>query len=156
MAATSTASGDPVAPDAARRPPRRPSSGVSRLPLWLSAAALAVVATVTVVRVFQAGEGELLTARSERLFYDWAAGDAEIDRRLAAAAPRLPPGAGVRLVVPARVDAGWATFRGLYRMPQQRVIGVHRPTEPPPPRDAWIVDLTVDPPRVTPPTAPPR
>lgn len=124
-----------------------------RLPpsLWLPAAVLLLVAAVTLVRVVVAAGGDLLTGGGERQYYGWASGDPRLEERLAAAAPSLPPAAGVRLIVPAGVDPGWATFRGLYHLPQQRLLGIHRSGGPPPPADAWIVDLTTPEPRVTPP-----
>jgi hypothetical protein len=122
--------------------------------LWLPAAVLLLVAAVTLVRGVAAAGGTLLTGGGEQTYYEWASGDPRLGERLAAAAPSIPPAAGVRLIVPAGVDVGWATFRGLYHMPQQRMLGVYRPGEPPPPADAWIVDLTAPETRITPPASP--
>jgi hypothetical protein len=120
--------------------------------LWIPAAVLLLVAAVTLVRAVDAlREGDLRTAPAERTLYQWAAGDRRLDARLAAAAPALPPGVGVRLVVPAGTEEGWATFHGLYHLPQQRLLGIHRAGAPPPPADAWIVDVTGPLPRITPP-----
>lgn len=123
------------------------------LALWLPAAILLLVATLTVVRAVDALGGRLLTTPAERTFHGWAAGDPRLGERLARAAPALPPGVGVRLVVPAGTEEGWATFRGLYHLPQQRVLGIHQAGEAPPPGDAWIVDVTGPEPRIRPPAA---
>lgn len=130
---------------------RRPPIPAS---LWLPAAVLLLVAVVTLVRGVEAIGGVLLTGGGEHDHYGWASGDPRLEERLAAAAPSLPPAAGVRLIVPAGIDDGWATFRGLYHLPQQRVLGIHHPDAPPPPTDAWIVDLTTPEPRITPPKPP--
>lgn len=122
--------------------------------LWLPSAVLVLVAAVTLVRGVQTSGGDLLTGGGERQYYGWAAGDPRLEERLAAAAPSLPPAAGVRLIVPAGTEPGWATFRGLYHLPQQRLLGVSTPGDPPPRPDAWIVDVTTAEPRVTPPAAP--
>jgi hypothetical protein len=130
-----------------RRPPTAPS-------LWLPAAVLLLVAAVTLVRGVQAAGGVLLTGSGEHAHYGWAAGDPRLEERLLAAAPSLPPAAGVRLIVPAGTELGWATFRGLYHLPQQRVLSVHWADAAPTTRDAWIVDLTTPEPRITPPQPP--
>lgn len=130
--------------------PRRPAAS-----LWLPAAVLLLVAAVTLARAADALRGRLLTAPAERTVYPWAAGDRRLDERLAAAAPALPPGVGVHLVVPAGTEEGWATFHGLYHLPQQRLLGIHEAGEPPPPGDGWIVDVTGPVPRITPPAAAP-
>lgn len=117
----------------------------------IAAAVLALVAVVTLVRGVDALRDRWLTASGERIFHPWAAGDPRLEDRLATAARQLPAAAGVRLLVPAGTDAGWATYRAQYHLPLQRVMGVHHAGGPPPPADAWLVDVTSTPPRVTPP-----
>lgn len=124
---------------------------IDRLPALLSIAVLVVVAVVTLHRSHAAFEGDLLTAVDEHRFHRWASGNPDLERRLTSAAPLLPPGVGIHLIVPQGTDEGWATFRGLYHLPQQRVIAIHYPDQPSPPADAWIVDLTSSDPRITPP-----
>ena len=116
----------------------------------LAAAVLVLVAAVTLWRGVEALGGRLLSGADERELHTWAAGDPRIEERLAAAAPSLPPGVGVRLLVPDGTDEGWATYRGLYHLPRQRILGIHFPGEAPPPPDAWLVDVTAAPPRITP------
>ncbi|HUO86914.1 MAG TPA: hypothetical protein VM617_05955 [Thermoanaerobaculia bacterium] len=125
-----------------------------RLPTLLSIAVLVLVAVVTLRRAQAVYEGDMFTAVDERRFHGWAAGDPELEHRLASAAPLLPPGVGIRLLVPRGTGPGWATFRGIYHLPQQRVLSIHYPDEEPPPGDAWILDLTASDPRVTPPVPP--
>jgi hypothetical protein len=116
----------------------------------IAAAVFALVAAVTLVRGVDALRGRWLTAAGERAFHPWAAGDPRLDDRLAAAARHLPPAAGVRLLVPAGTDPAWATFRAQYHLPLQQVMGIHHAGGPPPPADAWLIDVTTVP-TITPP-----
>jgi hypothetical protein len=94
------------------------------------ATAVALLVALGVVAAWRAAgivaTPPVLAAHGERTWIGWSHRAPEAERRLAAAAARLPPARCVAVVVETDQDPPWWSVKALYHLRRHRVVEVRR------------------------------